>query len=120
MSGGPWAVAWRGATEVDAELTAGLLRAAGIEALVEGSQTPYRAMTFPLGGTWLVRVRAEQLAAAQAVLEDAGEGANLERGEPEEGGLLTRDQRATLKAAGLGLAVLAIAVLALLLREAAG
>ncbi|GIW18392.1 MAG: hypothetical protein KatS3mg064_1549 [Tepidiforma sp.] len=81
MAGEPWAVAWRGATEVDAELTAGLLRAAGVEALVEGSQTPYRAVTFPLGGTWLVRVRAEQLAAAQAVLEEAGEG-----GEPGAGG----------------------------------
>lgn len=118
MPAGRWEVVWRGPTEVEAELTAGQLRAAGIPALVEGSATPYRAAAFPLGGTWLIRVPAEAIEPARALLEEVGEGPNLET---EEGGdLLDANQRATLKAAGFGLAVLGIVILLLLIREAAG
>jgi len=118
MPANRWEVVWWGATEVDAELTAGQLRAAGIPALVEGSATPYRAAAFPLGGTWLIRVPAEAIESARALLEEVGEGPNLEA---EEGGdLLDANQRATLKAAGFGLAVLGIVILLLLIREAAG
>ena len=125
MPAGRWEVVWRGPTEIDAELTAGQLRAAGIPAMVEGSQTPYRAAAFPLGGTWLIRVPAEAIEPARALLEEVGEGPNLET---EEGGDLLdanqratlKNQRATLKAAGFGLAVLGIVILLLLIREAAG
>jgi hypothetical protein len=115
------ALIWRGPTEVDAELTAGQLRAAGIAATIEGSQTPYRATAFPLGGTWQIRVPEDQFEAARQVLEAAGEGHNLV-GEAEDGpgGLLNADQRATLRVAGLATAVFAVVVLLLLIWEARG
>lgn len=118
MPAGRWEVVWRGPTEVDAELTAGQLRAAGIAAIVDGSQTPYRAAAFPLGGTWLIRVPAGAVEEARVLLEEVGEGPNLETA--EGGDLLDANQRATLKAAGFGLAALGIVILLLLLREAAG
>ncbi len=113
-----WAVAWRGATEVDAALVAGQLRAAGLDVLVDGSQTPYRAMTFPLGGTWVVRVPGRQLEDARAVLREVGEEGNLD-GEEEEG-LLSRDQRATLVVAGAGLGLLGVVLIIIVIVEAAG
>lgn len=115
MQDGAWVVAWQGGSEVDAEIVAGRLRAEGIDAMVTGSHTPYRTATFPLGGTWAIRVRQAQLAEAQAILAGAGEGPNLPREEP---GLLSRDQRATLVAAGLALGGLAVALALYALVEA--
>jgi hypothetical protein len=114
-----WEVVWQGTTEIDAEMTAGLLRSAGLRALVEGSHTPFRAATFPLGGTWRVRVPVGEMEAARAVLLEAGEERNLVSAEAEEQkGWLSGDQRATLVAAAVGLAVLAIVIIFLSIREA--
>ncbi|WP_322795564.1 hypothetical protein [Tepidiforma sp.] len=91
-------------------MTAGRLRAEGVEAVVVGSGTPYRATAFPLGGTWEIRVPPEEAEAARIVLELAGEAGNVVP-DDEGGELLTADQRATMwfVAAGL-LAVLVIAL----------
>ncbi len=113
--GAEWAIAWQGGSEVEAQIVAGRLRAEGIDAMVTGSSTPYRAATFPLGGSWAIRVPRAQLAEAQALLAGAGEGPNLPREEP---GLLSRDQRATLVAAGVALGGLAAALALYALVEA--
>ncbi|WP_322819660.1 hypothetical protein [Tepidiforma sp.] len=112
-------VVWRGPTEVDAVLTVGQLRAAGIEAAIESSGTPYGATAFPLGGTWQIRVRLEDVEAARRVLVEAGEGGNLVV-EEASGGLLNADQRATLRVAGLAAVAFVVVVVLLSLREAWG
>lgn len=104
---------WRGPSEVAAEVTAGRLRAEGVGAVVVGSETPYRATAFPLGGTWEIRVPAEEAEAARVVLELAGEAGNIVAEGDEGGGLLTPEQRATMWFAAAGLlAVLVIALAA--------
>lgn len=119
MGAGRLAVVWRGPTEVDAVLTVGQLRAAGIAAAVEGSGTPYGATAFPLGGTWQILVRLEDLEAARRVLVEAGEGGNLVV-EEADGALPNADQRATLRVAGVAAVGLLVVVVLLSFLEAWG
>lgn len=110
-----WEQVWQGTSEVEAEIVAGRLNAAGFRTIVRGHHMPQRTIVW-LKGSFGIAVPAVSAGAAREALRANGEGHNII--EPESGEGLTRQQKETLRFAVFGVLVVIGVTLVLAIREA--
>jgi hypothetical protein len=111
----PWEQVWQGTSETAAEIVAGRLRADGIPANVRGHSFQQRTVVFSLQGAWAVYVPWSVADLSRDLLRASGEGGNIIESELEAG--LTSGQSSTLRAAFIGLLLIAVAGVLVAIRK---